>query len=80
MASQLWHRQGAALWDAFQPFEIPLLDVPHHITATNQVRTQLGTDLGGHDEKLIMCRLAERNSPCAGTRYATPLINQAEIP
>ena len=68
------------LWHTSPLFEIPLFDLPHHITAMKQVRAQLGTDLGRHDEKLVMCRLAERNRPSRRHQVCAPLINQAEIP
>jgi hypothetical protein len=71
---------GSTFWDALQLFEISLLDLPHHITATHQVQSQLGTDLGRHDKKLVVCHLAERNRPSRGHQVRAPLINEAEIP
>jgi hypothetical protein len=67
-------------WYPLQVFEIPLLDLTHHITATKQVRTHLRTDLAKDDEKLVMCGLAERNSPSRRHQMRAPLTNKAEIP
>src|SRR5713101_4351693 len=64
----------------FKLLDVALLDLLHKRFAPEEVRAEIGAELAGHDEKLIVDHLRKRDGAARGNEMRAPLEHESRIP
>ena len=64
----------------FKLLDVALLNLLHKRFAPEEVSAEIGTELAGHDEKLIVDHLGKRDGAARGNEMRTPLENETGVP
>src|SRR6266852_8402918 len=75
--------QADALWRGrilFELLEVAVFDLLHEGFALEEIALEVGRELAGDDEKLIVHNFGERDGTAGGNEMRTPLEHEASVP
>src|SRR5260370_35177192 len=64
----------------FELLNVAVLDLLHQCFATEKIGLEIGRELAGHDEKLVVDDFGKRNGAACGNEMSTPLEDEAGVP
>src|SRR5260370_36853242 len=64
----------------FELLNVVVLGLLHQWFATEKIGLEIGRELAGHDEKLVVDDFGKRNGAACGNEMSTPLEDEAGVP